>query len=106
MRTKRLAGTQCTAKSIFVIRIPGTLKIADVLNCPVDYLLGRTDDSLVLQTQDNSNVTVSETNQDSSMDTHVSLSDDITEMSEMIKKLPLVKRSEVILMIHKMLEEQ
>ena len=51
-------------------------------------------------------MTVSETNQDSSMDTHVSLSDDITEMSEMIKKLPLVKRSEVILMIHKMLEEQ
>ena len=82
------------------------VKIADVLNCPVDYLLGRTDDSLVLQTQDNSNVTVSETNQDSIMDTHVSLSDDITEMSEMIKKLPLVKRSEVILMIHKMLEEQ
>ena len=34
------------------------------------------------------------------------VSDDITEMSEMIKKLPLVKRSEVILMIHKMLEAQ
>jgi transcriptional regulator with XRE-family HTH domain len=75
------------------------------LDCSVDYLLGRTD---VIELNQNTPGQKNESDAVETLNAHdnISVSDDITEMTEMIKKLPLVKRAEVILMIHKMLEEQ
>ena len=83
-------------------------KIADYLNVSMDYLMGRTDDPNIKNNQniitirsgkasrisDISNVKVSQPS-----------SEDISEISEMIKELSLVQRSEVILMIDKMKKE-
>lgn len=83
-------------------------KIADYLNVSMDYLMGRTDDPNIKNNQniitirsgkasrisDISNVKVSQAS-----------SEDISEISEMIKELSLVQRSEVILMIDKMKKE-
>ena len=87
------------------LRAKNLYTIADYLECSVDYLLGRTDVVEVNQTIHNQKNENLATEQSISLES-MPVSDDITEMSEMIKKLPLVKRSEVILMIHKMLEAQ
>ena len=94
-----------SSKSEEGIKAKNLYNIAEILNCSVDYLLGRTD---VIDVNQNTPGQKSEPDAEKTLSVHNinPVSDDITEMTEMIKKLPLVKRAEVILMIHKMLEEQ
>ena len=87
------------------LRAKNLYTIAEYLDCSVDYLLGRTE---VIEVCQNSSSQIYIDNSPATSDSLIrnDTTDDITEMIEMIKKLPLVKRAEVILMIHKMLEEQ
>jgi len=80
--------------------------IADYLNCSVDYLLGRTDSviieqSTVIQTGDSS-VNVIGSDISGNPTANINVASDVLELVELIQSLPLVKRAEVIVMIHKM----
>ena len=65
-------------------------KIADYLDCSVDYLLGRTDNPNISGT----NITISNQQKE-----------DI-ELLDLIKSLPLKKRVKIISMIYEELEEK
>lgn len=80
-------------------------KIADYLDVSMDYLMGRTDEPDI---KNNSNII----RINSGNSSHISdisnvkisqvSSEDIAEISEMLKDLSLVQRSEIVLMIDKM----
>ena len=76
-------------------------KIADYLNVSVDYLLGRTDEPSIK----NSNI-ISINGNNSSNISNVNIgkasSEDISEITEMIKNLSLIERSKVVLFIEEM----
>ena len=79
-------------------------KIADYLDCSVDYLLGRT------ETPNAQSITAGDSNNNISGDNnsnHVNvgntqLSDDTKTLVEMIQELPLLERSKVVVMIDEM----
>lgn len=84
--------------------------IADYLDCSTDYLLGRTDKMVieqktVIQTGDSS-VNVIGSDISGNPSTNINASSDVAELVELIQRLPLVKRAEVILMIHKITTEE
>ncbi|MDE6424529.1 MAG: helix-turn-helix domain-containing protein [Ruminococcus sp.] len=78
-------------------------KIADYLNVSVDYLLGRTDEPEV---KSMSNVVSIGGNNIGAINNAVSFgkasTEDISEVIEMFKSLTLIQRSEIILMMGKM----
>ena len=81
-------------------------KIADYLDCSVDYLLGRTENPQVnsgnnittgdIQGNHNANINIGSTQKN----------DDIQEIIEMLQKLSLIQRSEIVLAINKMKSEK
>lgn len=91
-------------------------KIADYLDCSVDYLLGRTDSPEISQNYSNNsisnsnnvaiasgdanNITISNGNQKSEKD------QEDMELMELIKSLPLKKRVKIISMIYEEIEEK
>lgn len=79
--------------------------IADYLDVSVDYLLGRTDDPN-LKNSNNININGNNSNVISNI-SNVSInskasSEEIAEMAEMMKSLSLVERSKVVLFIEEM----
>lgn len=88
------------------------VKIADYLECSVDYLLGRTDEialnqGTVIQAGDVSgNIIAGDINGDHNANINTGIPEDISEMVELIKSLPLIKRAEAILMLNKMRTEE
>ncbi|MCM1132828.1 MAG: hypothetical protein NC340_05090 [Ruminococcus flavefaciens] len=81
-------------------------KIADYLNVSVDYLLGRTDDPELKSISNVIKIKGDNAHNISNISTGKASSEDIDEVTEMLKKLTLVQRSEVILMINKMNENK
>lgn len=80
-------------------------KIADYLDCSVDYLLGRTDSLNVDNSIRTGNVTGINVKGNTSVNIGSSKEQDITELVEMIQELPLVKRAKVITYIDEMKKE-
>ena len=87
------------------------VKIADTLDCSVDYLLGRSDEvcpkhDVIIQTGD---VNAKNNKGDVDIDTSVNINSDISkevlELVDLIQSLPLMKRAEAILLIGKLKEE-
>ncbi len=83
-------------------------KIADVLDCSVDYLLGRTDNPQAHKTQNtytiqNRNTTVSGTQ--ANIISTQSIDKEVLELAQLIQSLPLVKRAEAVLAIEKIRKE-
>lgn len=81
-------------------------KIADYLGVSVDYLLGRTDDP---ETKGISNVISihgDNAHNISNINMGKASTEDIDEIVEMLKSLTLVQRSEVVLMINKMKNQE
>lgn len=78
-------------------------KIADCLDCSVDYLLGRTDTPEV-----NSCTSINQSNVNSDNSTvnvnTAAIDKDTLELINMIQKLSIVQRAEIILKINEMLE--
>ena len=71
-------------------------KIADFLDCSVDYLLGRSD-----------SIGRSQNSFDSASCKNTASSDkDISEIAAMTKQLSLVNKAEIVVMMHKMLEQK
>lgn len=93
-----------SAKNLFAI--------AEVLECSVDYLLGRTDEislnqGTVIQAGDVSgNIIAGDINGDHNANINTGIPEDISELVELIKSLPLIKRAEAILMLNKMRTEE
>lgn len=77
-------------------------KIADYLNVSVDYLLGRTDEPKTINQNNVVNVSNSGDNNTNNVNIGKASSEDISEITEMIKKLSLIERSKVILFIEEM----
>lgn len=95
------------AKSQDGMKARNLFAIAEVLNCSVDYLLGRTDnpevtynnhalsgDGGVTVADGNANITISNQQKED------------TELLNLIKSLPLKKRVKIISMIYEELEEE
>ena len=79
-------------------------KIADFLDCSVDYLLGRSDS---IGRSQNSFDSSSCKNTASSDKVEISQdSDDISEIAAMYKQLSLVDKAQIVVMMHKMLERK
>lgn len=77
-------------------------KIADYLDCSVDYLLGRTDNP---QINSGNSITTGNIHGDNNANMSIGTehkSDDAHEIMEMIQDLSLVQRSEIVVMISKM----
>lgn len=80
-------------------------KIADYLDVSMDYLMGRTDEPDI---KNNSNIIRINSGNSSHISDIANVkisqvsSEDIAEISEMLKELSLVQRSEIVLMIDKM----
>ena len=80
-------------------------KIADYLDVSMDYLMGRTDEPDI---KNNSNIIRINSGNSSHISDIANVkisqvsSEDIAEISEMLKDLSLVQRSEIVLMIDKM----
>lgn len=77
-------------------------KIADKLECSVDYLLGRTDNP---QINSGNSITTGNIHGDNNANMSIGTerkSDDAQEIMEMIQGLSLVQRSEIVVMISKM----
>lgn len=80
-------------------------KIADYLDCSVDYLLGRTDSLNVDNSIRTGNVTGINVKGNTSVNIGSSKEQDITELVEMVQDLPLVKRAKVITYIDEIKKE-
>lgn len=78
------------------------LKLADYLNVSVDYLLGRTENSQTINSNNVVNFSNSGDNNTNNVSIGKASSEDISEITEMIKKLSLIERSKVILFIEEM----
>lgn len=81
-------------------------KIADYLDCSVDYLLGRTDSLNVDNSIRTGNVTGINVKGNTSVNIGSSKEQDITELVEMVQDLPLVKRAKVITYIDEIKKEE
>ncbi len=80
------------------------IKIADALDCSVDYLFERTDDPQAHKTQNtytiqNRNTTVSGTQ--ANVITAQPVDKETLELAQLIQSLPLVKRAEAVLAVEK-----
>lgn len=81
-------------------------KIADYLDCSVDYLLGRTDSLNVDNSIRTGNVTGINVKGNTSVNIGTpSKEQDTADLVEMIQELPLVKRAKVITYIDEMKKE-
>lgn len=78
------------------------LNIANFLECSVDYLLGRTENSQTINGNNVVNTSNSGNNNTNNVSIGKASSEDISEITEMIKKLSLIERSKVILFIEEM----
>lgn len=83
-------------------------KIADELNCSVDYLLGRTDNPRI---SNNNSTNINQQYISGNETAHI-VSDaiersdaDAQELLDMIKQLSIVQRAEIILKINEMMNE-
>ncbi len=80
-------------------------KIADYLDCSVDYLLGRTDNpNLTTDTYsgDNNGVQAINNGNHSSLTVNGNSKTDTEELVELIQNLPLIKRAEAILYLNEL----
>lgn len=80
-------------------------KIADRLDCSVDYLLGRTDNpNLTTDTYsgDNNGVQAINNGNHSSLTVNGNSKTDTEELVELIQNLPLIKRAEAILYLNEL----
>lgn len=82
-------------------------QIAKVLNCSVDYLLGRTDNPEItggayINGNNNGIQAVSHDNSKLTVNGNTKSSTDTDELMELIQDLPLVKRAEAVLYINEL----
>ena len=77
-------------------------KIADYLDVSVDYLLGRADEPTEIKQNNVVNVNNSGDNNTNNVSIGKASTEDISEITEMIKNLSLIERSKVILFIEEM----
>lgn len=91
-------------------RVEALIKIADYLDCSIDYLLGRTDNPNMNNISiDSSNIVNGNNGNNSPLtinNKQESISQDDTEILKLIKKLPLKKRIEFISMLYDELGEE
>lgn len=78
-------------------RLEAISKIADYLDCSVDYLLGRTD---------NPNINDTNNNIKTENNANIQLNQDDLEILNLIEKLPLKKRVKFISMLYHELDEK
>lgn len=84
------------------------VKIADYLDCSVDYLLGRTDEvplnqgSFIQAGNVSGNIIAGNINGDHNANIHTAIPEDVAELVELIQSLPLVKRAEAVIMLNEM----
>lgn len=84
-------------------------KIAEYLDCSVDYLLDRTDDPKIIR---NSGNNINQQNIGGNATANIGTDDsersdaDAHELLDMIKQLSIVQRAEIILKINEMLNEK
>lgn len=78
--------------------------IADYLNCSVDYLLGRTDSP---QTTGGHFIKIEDIHDDHSANVNIgeSIDRETLEIAQMIKKLSIVERAEIILKTNEMINK-
>ena len=76
--------------------------IADYLGVSVDYLLGRADEPTEIKQNNVVNVNNSGDNNTNNVNIGKASTEDISEITEMIKNLSLIERSKVILFIEEM----
>lgn len=81
-------------------------KIADYLGVSVDYLLGRTNDPDIKGISNVISITGDNAHNISNINMGKASTEDIDEIVEMLKSLTLVQRSEIILMINKMKNQE
>ena len=104
---------QLAGKSEFGLKAKNLYNIAEILDCSVDYLLGRSDtvcpsDNIIIQTGD---VNAKNNKGDVDVDTSVNITADpeiskeTSELLDLLQSLPLVKRAEAILYLNKLKEE-
>ena len=84
-------------KSGYLPRAESLCKIADYLDCSVDYLLGRTDTPQVSQ---NNVIHTGDITGNHNANINSKDNSDTQELLELIKSLPLVKRAEAIILIN------
>lgn len=94
-----------SGKSEYGMKAKNLYMIAEFLDVSVDYLLGRTDDPNI-KNSNNININGNNSNVISNI-SNVSInskasSEEIAEMAEMMKNLSLVERSKVVLFIEEM----
>lgn len=91
-------------------RVEALIKIADYLDCSIDYLLGRTDNPNMNNISiDSSNIVNGNNGNNSPLtinNKQESISQDDTEILKLIKKLPLKKRIDFISMLYNELGEE
>lgn len=81
-------------------------KIADYLDCSVDYLLGRTENP---QVNSSNHITTGNIQGDNNANISIGASrkfDDAQEILEMIQELSLLQRSKIVVMINEMKSEK
>ena len=90
-------------------RIENLIKIANCLDCSIDYLLGRTDNP---QAHKSNSVVFGDLSNNSGIVGNVGSTinseptdSEVMELAQLIKSLPLVKRAEAILAINKIKTE-
>lgn len=81
-------------------------KIADYLGVSVDYLLGRTNDPDIKGISNVISINGDNAHNISNINMGKASTEDIDEIVEMLKSLTLVQRSEIILMINKMKNQE
>ena len=81
-------------------------KIADYLGVSVDYLLGRTNDPDIKGISNVISIHGDNAHNISNINMGKASNEDIDEIVEMLKSLTLVQRSEIILMINKMKNQE
>lgn len=81
-------------------------KIADYLGVSVDYLLGRTNDPDIKGISNVISINGDNAHNISNINMGKASNEDIDEIVEMLKSLTLVQRSEIILMINKMKNQE
>ncbi|MEE0439141.1 MAG: helix-turn-helix transcriptional regulator [Ruminococcus sp.] len=111
--------SQC-ARSTYGFKAKNLYNISEVLDCSVDYLLGKTDEVSVnagtIIKADELNGTIVTGDVKNNHNTHItnspfndtcrnSPSKDTLELVSLIESLPLVKKAQAILMITKLIEE-
>ena len=103
---------QTSAKSKNGLGASFLYSIAEMLDCSVDYLLGRTDEislnkGTVIQTGNvSSNIIAGDINGNNNANINTGIPEDVSELVELVQSLPLIKKAEAILMLNKLKMEE